>query len=115
MLSKQEHLPSYNMQIVKAHIGQKRKAGTAFTLDSNHHHVVSGLYYVSRQGKTYVSLVNEMADEVVIRDNELLSEHIAVRPDDMVTLGKLLTVQESSQSGQTSLTKENVKLIDDTI
>ena len=36
VLSKQEHLAAYSMRIVKARIGQKRKAGTAFTLDSDH-------------------------------------------------------------------------------
>ncbi len=32
VLSKQEHLLAYSMRIVKGHIGQKSKAGTAFTL-----------------------------------------------------------------------------------
>ena len=72
VLSKQEHLPAYSMRIVKARIGQKRKTGSAFTLDSEHPNVVSGLYYVNRQGETYVCLVNETADEVVIGDKELL-------------------------------------------
>ena len=48
VLSKQEHLPAYSIKIVKASIGQKRKAGMAFTLDSSHGNVVSGLYYVNR-------------------------------------------------------------------
>ncbi len=46
VLAKQEHLPAYSMRIVKARIGQKCKVGTAFTLDREHHNVVSGLYYV---------------------------------------------------------------------
>ncbi len=70
VLAKQEHLPAYSMKIVKARIGQKRKVGTAFTLDSEHRNVVSGLYYVNRQGETYVCLVNETADDVVIGDKE---------------------------------------------
>ena len=44
VLAKQEHLPAYSMRIVKARIGQKHKVGTAFTLDSEHCNVVSGLY-----------------------------------------------------------------------
>ncbi len=36
MLSKQEHLTAYSMRIVKAHISQKSKAVTAYTLDSDH-------------------------------------------------------------------------------
>ncbi len=59
--------------------------------------------------------MNEVADDVVIRDNELLGEHIPVRSADMVTLGELLTVQEWSQDGQTSPTKEKLQLINDTI
>ncbi len=85
VLSKQEHLPAYSMRIVKAQISQKRKAGTALTLDSGHLNIVSGLYYVGRQGIMYNCLVDETADEVVIRD-ELLGEHILVNPEDMVTL-----------------------------
>ncbi len=45
VLVKQEHLPAYSMKKIKAHIDQKRKAGTAFKLDSGHLNVVSGLYY----------------------------------------------------------------------
>ena len=40
VLAKQEHLPAYSMRIVKARIGQKRRTGTAFTLDSGHLNVV---------------------------------------------------------------------------
>ncbi len=89
------------MRIVKAHISQKRKARTAFTLDSDNCNVVSGHYYVSRQGETYICLGNKTVNEIVIRDNVLLGKHIPVRPDNMVTLGELLTVQEPSQGGQT--------------
>ncbi len=77
---------AYSMWIVKARIGQKRKAGTAFTLDSAHPHVVSGLYHISRQGETFICLVNETAEEVVIRVNDLLGQHVPVSTDDMVTL-----------------------------
>ncbi len=49
VLAKQEHLPAYSMKIVKARIGQKHMVGTAFTLDSKHHNVVSGLYYRARR------------------------------------------------------------------
>ncbi len=66
VLAKQEHLPAYSMRMVKARIGQKRKTGSAFILDSEHPNVVSGLYYINRQGETYVCLVNETAKEVVI-------------------------------------------------
>ncbi len=48
VLAKQEHLPAYSMRIMKARIGPKRKSGSAFTLDSGHPNVVSGLYYVNR-------------------------------------------------------------------
>ncbi len=58
VLAKQEHLPAYSMRIIKARIGQKRKAGTAFTLESGHLNVVSGLYYINRPGETYKCLVN---------------------------------------------------------
>ncbi len=98
MLAKQEHLPAYSKRIVKARIGQKRKVGTAFTLDSEHRNVVSGLYYVNRQGETYVCLVNETAKYVVVGDKELLGEHIPTSVDNMVTLGKLLTVADESGS-----------------
>ncbi len=54
VLTEQEHLPACSMRIVKARIGQKCKVGTAFTLDSEHRNVVSGLYYVNRQGEMYV-------------------------------------------------------------
>ncbi len=79
VLAKQEHLPAYIMKIVKARISRKHKAGTAFTLDSSHGNLVSGLYYVNRQGETHICLVNETADNMVIRDNELLGEHIPVQ------------------------------------
>ncbi len=100
------------MRIVKARIGQKRRAGTAFTLDSGHLNVVSGLYYVNRQGETYVCLVNETADEVVIGDKELLGEHIPTAADDMVTMGELLTVKIESPSQETCPSGEKFKVID---
>ncbi len=80
VLFKQEHLPVYSMRIVKARIGQKRRVGTAFTLDSDHRNVVSGLYYVSRQGETYACLVNETADAVFFGEKEMLGEHILFVP-----------------------------------
>ncbi len=83
VLAKQEHLPAYSMKIVKARIGQKRKVGTAFTLDSEHCNMVSGLYYVNRQGETYVCLVNETADDVVIGDKKLLGASISL-PQQMI-------------------------------
>ena len=73
MLAKQEHLPAYSMRIVRVRIGQKRKVGTAFTLDSGHRNVVSGLYYVNRQGETYVCLVNETTKDVVVGEKEWTS------------------------------------------
>ncbi len=54
------------------------------------------VYTTSRQGETYVCLVNETAKEVVIGDKELLGEHIPSLADDMVTLGELLTVRMSN-------------------
>ncbi len=68
VLAKQELFPAYSIRIIKARMSQKRKVGTAFTLDSDLN-VGSGLYYVCRQGKTYICLVNETADEVVVGDN----------------------------------------------
>ncbi len=115
VLAKQEHLPANSMRIVKARIGQKRKTGTAFTLDSGHLNVVSGLYYVNRPGKTYKCLVNETADEVVIGDMELLGEHISTTADDMVTLGELLTVKSESSSKETRPSHEKLKVIDGAI
>ncbi len=115
VLAKQENLPAYSMQIVKARIGRKRTAGMAFTLDSGHSFVVSGLYYVNRQGKTHICLVNETAEEVVIVDNELPGEHIPVRADDMVTLGELLTVQTPKQSQQSEPTKDKVQIIEEMV
>ncbi len=100
------------MRIVKSRIRQKRRAGTAFTLDSGHLNVVSGLYYVNRQGETYVCLVNETADEVVIGDKELLGEHIPTAADDMVTMGELLTVKIESPSQETCPSGEKFKVID---
>ncbi len=94
------------MRIVKARIGQKRKTGSAFTLDSGHRNVVLGLYYVNRQGETYVCLVNKTADEVVIGDKELLGEHISTAADDMISLGELLTVKEES-SAQDAVREED--------
>ncbi len=38
--------------------------------------MVSGLYYVSRQGETYICLLNETADNVVIGESELPGQHI---------------------------------------
>ncbi len=114
VLFKQEHLPVYSMRIVKADIGQKRKVGTAFTLDSDHCNVVSGLYYINRQGETYVCLVNETADEVIVGEKELLGEHISFQSDDMVTLGELLTVQESPEVSSKP-SSEKLKVIDDAI
>ncbi len=64
-------------------------------MDIDYRNVVSGFYYASRQGETYAFLVNKMAEDVFIGDKELLGEHIPVRSEDMVTLGELLTVQES--------------------
>ncbi len=93
VLAKQEHLPAYSMRI-----GQKRRVSTAFSLGSGHLNVVSGLYYVNRQGETFVCLVNETAKEAVIRDKELLGEHIPTAADDMVTQGELLTVKNESPS-----------------
>ncbi len=114
VLSKQEYLPAYSMRIVKARISQKRRTGTAFTLNSGHPNVVSGLYYVNRQGETYVCLVNETADEVVIRDKELLGEHVPTVADDMITLGELLTVAEEPTPRATP-SEEKMKVIDDAI
>ena len=114
MLSKQEHLPAYSMRIVKARISQKRRTGTAFTVDGGHPNVVSGLYYVNRQGGTYVCLVNETADEVVMGDKELLGEHVPTATDDMVTLGELLTVVEEPKP-RTSPSEEKMKVIEDAI
>ncbi len=111
VLVKQEHLPAYSMRIVKARIGEKRRTGTAFTLDSGHLNVVLGLYYVNRQGETYVCLVNETADEVAIGDKDLLSEQIPTAADDMVTLGELLTVKSESE---TRPSDEKLKVIDAT-
>ena len=84
-----------------------------FTLDSDHRNVVSGLYYVSRQGETYICLVNETAEDVVIGDNELLGKHIPVQSEDMVTLGELLTVQESSSGESVGPSEQKLKVIDD--
>ncbi len=56
--------------------------------------MVSGLYYVNRQGEIYVCLVIETANEVVIGDKELLGEHVPTVADDMITLGELLMVAE---------------------
>ncbi len=118
VLTKQEHLPAYSMRIVKARIGQKYKAGTTFTLGTNHRHVVSGLYYVSRQGETYVCLVNKTAEEVVIGDNKLLGEHVPVNSEDIVTLEELVTVQEPP-AAKTAVkgepTPEKLQLIVETI
>ncbi len=114
VLAKQEHLPAYSMRIVKARIGQKRRTGTAFTLDSGHPNVVSGLYYANRQGETYVCLVNETADEIVVGDKELLGEHVPIATDDMVTLGELLTVVEEAIP-PTPPSEEKMKVIDDAI
>lgn len=115
VLAKQEHLPAYSMKIVKARIGQKRRAGTAFTLDSSHPHVVSGLYHVSRQGHTYICLVNETADEALIGVDELLGRHVPVDTADMVTLGELLTVQSKEVTGQQEPSSEKIRLIEDTV
>ncbi len=114
VLSEQEHLPPYSMRIVKACIGQKRKVGTALTLDSDHRNVVLGLNSVSRQGKTYICLVNETAEDV-IGDKELLGKHIPVQSEDMVTLGELLTVQELSLGESAGPSEEKLKVIDDAI
>ncbi len=103
VLAKQEHLPAYSMKIVKARIGQKRKSGMALTLESPHPNVVSGLYHVSRQGETFICFVNEMADEVCFRTEDLLGRHIPVSTEDMVTLGKLLTVQDEPRNGHDHL------------
>ncbi len=77
--------------------------------------MVSGLYYINRQAEMYICLVNESADEVVIRDNELLGQHIPVCPDDMITLGKLLTVQKLPQDKTQGPTAEKLQLINDTV
>ncbi len=115
VLAKQGHLPAYSMRIVKVRIGQKRKTGTAFTLDSGHRNVVSGLYYVNRQGETYVCLVNETADEIVFGDKELLGEHIPTAADDMVTLEELLTVIGQVLSQETRPPDEKLRVIDGAI
>ncbi len=115
VLAKQEHLPAYSMRIVKARIGQKRKSGSAFTLNTGHPNVVSGLYYINRQGETYVWLVNETAAEVVIGDKELLGEHIPTVSDDMITLGELLTVTEEASTPEASPSEEKMKVIDSVI
>ncbi len=115
VLTKQEHLPAYSMNIVKARIRQKRKVSTAFTLDSEHHNVLSGLYYVNRQGETYVCLVNETDDDVVIGDKELLGEHFPTSADDLVTLGELLTVADKAPTAETRPSEEKMKVIDATI
>ncbi len=115
VLAKQEHLPAYRMRIVKAHIGRKRTAGTAFTLDSGHRNVVSGLYYVNRQGETHICLVNETAEEAVIGDSELLGEHVPVKANDMITIGELLMVHSSERTQQAGPSKEKEQLIEDTV
>ena len=115
VLAKQEHLSAYSMRIVKARIGQRRKTGLAFTLDSEHPNVVSGLYYVNRQGETYDCLVNETANDVVIRDRELLGEHIPTAADDIITLGELLTVTEEPTAPEAPLSEEKMKVIDSAI
>ncbi len=101
--------------IIKGRIGQKRRVDTAFTLDCGHLNVVSGLYYVNRQGETYVCLVNETADEAVIGDKKLLGEHIPTAAGDTITLGELLTVKSESPSQETRPSDQKLKVIDDTI
>ncbi len=49
--------------------------------------------------RSYVCLVNEKAEKVVIGDRELLGKHIPTSLDDMITLGELLTVADGSSSG----------------
>ncbi len=115
VLAKQEHLPAYSMRIVKARIGRKRTAGTAFTLDNSHGNVVSGLYYVNQQGETQICLVNKTAEDVVIGDNELLGEHIPVKTDDMITLGELLTVHTSQGPSTSEPAKDKIQLIEETV
>ena len=95
------------MRIVKARIGEKRKSGLAFTLDSGHPNVVSG--------ETYVCLVNETADEDVIGDKELLGEDIPTAVDDMIALGELLTVKEETSAPEASPSEEEMKVINDAI
>ncbi len=97
------------MRIVKARIGRKQKSGTAFILDSSHPHVVSGLYHVSRQGETYVCLVNETAPhKVIIGVEELLGEHVLVNSKDIITLDELLTVKPPSPERPSHPTPEKV-------
>ncbi len=104
------------MRIVKARIGRKRKSGTAFTLDSSHPLVVSGLYHVSRQGETYVCLVNETSpDKVIIAVEELLGEHVPVNSKDMITPGELLMVKPPLPERPSHPTPERVQLIKETI
>ncbi len=73
-----------------------------------------GLYYINRQGETYVCLVNETADEVVIGDKELLGEHVPTVADDMITLGELLTVTEEPAQ-RVPPSEEKIKVITDAI
>ncbi len=80
-----------------------------------HPNVVWGLYYVNRQGETYVCLVNETADEVVIGDKALLGEHIPTAADDMITLGELLMVKEEASAPEAPLSEEKMKVIDNAI
>ncbi len=76
--------------------------------------MVSGLYYVNRQGEIYVCLVIETANEVVIGDKELLGEHVPTVADDMITLGELLMVAEEP-TPRAPPSEEKMKVINDAI
>ena len=93
----------------------RSEKGTAFTLDSGHRNVGSGLYYVNTQGETHICLVNETAEEAVIGDSELLGEHVPVKANDMITLGELLTVHSSERTQQAGPSKEKEQLIEETV